>query len=27
VLTKENWRKARELNEAFDEHADHCGHD
>jgi len=27
VLTKENWRKARELNEAFDEYADHCGHD
>jgi len=27
VLTKENWLKARQLNEAFDEHADHCGHD
>lgn len=27
VLTRENWLKARQLNEAFDEHADHCGHD
>jgi len=25
VLTEDNWRKARQLNEAFDEHADHCG--
>ena len=26
VLTLENLRKARQLNEAFDEHADYCGH-
>ena len=24
VLTEENWLKARQLNEAFDEHAGHC---
>lgn len=27
VLTKENWLKARQLNEAFDEHAVYCGHE
>lgn len=25
VLKPENWQRARQLNEAFDEHADHCG--
>jgi len=25
VLTEENWQKARQFNEAFDEHANHCG--
>ena len=25
VLTEENWARARQLNEAFDEHAVYCG--